>query len=149
MRLSADTNVFAYLADDREPGKQATARDLVEALLARETWIGLQVVGELQNVLLRRFRKMGPEAAGVASFLLTAFPTFGYGAEDVMTALEHLHAGRLSYWDALLLAASDRHECRVLFTEDVQDGADFKGVRIVNPFAADGLSPAARAALAA
>ena len=149
MRFSADTNVFAYLADDREPQNQAIARELVEVLLSRETWVGLQVVGELQNVLRRRFKKVAVEAAGVASFVLTSFPTFAYDDHDVEHGLRRLQAGRLSYWDALLVSACGRNGCQVLFTEDMQDGAVIDGVRIINRFkSADGvLSPAAREAL--
>ena len=148
MRYSADTNVFAYLADDREPQNQAIARELVEILLSRETWVGLQVVGELQNVLRRRFRKVAVEAAGVASFVLTSFPTFAYDAQDVERALDQFRAGRLSYWDALLMSACGRNGCQALFTEDMQDGSTVDGVRVINPFGADGaLAPAAREAL--
>lgn len=147
MRISADTNVFAYLADDREPSKQAIARELLEVLLARETWISLQVVGELQNVLLRRFKKTTKEAAGAASFVSTAFQTFHYDGADVDFALTQLRAGRLSYWDALLVCACARNGCRLLFTEDMQDGATIEGVRIINPFKGGALSFAAREAL--
>ena len=138
MRYSIDTNIFAYLADERDLNKQSIARDLVETLLERDAWIGLQVVGELQNVLLRRFKKTISEASATASFVLGAFPSFAYDEDDVSRALSAFAGGRFSYWDALLLSAAARAGCGVLFTEDMQDGGRFDDVLIINPFAPDG-----------
>lgn len=41
---------------------------------------------------------------------------------------------RLSWWDALVVAAAREQGCAVLLTEDLQDGALIDGVRIRNPF---------------
>jgi predicted nucleic acid-binding protein len=40
----------------------------------------------------------------------------------------------LSTWDAMLWATVKAAGCRVLLTEDLQDGRDLEGVRFVNPF---------------
>jgi predicted nucleic acid-binding protein len=42
----------------------------------------------------------------------------------------------LSFWDAMLWAMANRAGCRVLFSEDLQDGCRLDGVPIVDPFAA-------------
>ncbi|MCZ7560418.1 MAG: PIN domain-containing protein [Burkholderiaceae bacterium] len=41
---------------------------------------------------------------------------------------------RLSWWDALVVAAAREQGCPVLLTEDLQDGALIDGVRVRNPF---------------
>ena len=41
----------------------------------------------------------------------------------------------LSWWDALIIAAAQICECKVLLTEDLQDGQEFGAVQVVNPFA--------------
>ena len=41
----------------------------------------------------------------------------------------------LSWWDALIIAAAQTCECKVLLTEDLQDGQEFGAVKVVNPFA--------------
>ncbi|HEU5451456.1 MAG TPA: hypothetical protein VFU76_05695, partial [Terriglobales bacterium] len=41
---------------------------------------------------------------------------------------------RLSFWDALIVAAAKASSCRYLLTEDLQAGQDFAGVVVVNPF---------------
>lgn len=41
---------------------------------------------------------------------------------------------QLSYWDAAILEAARASRCEVVLTEDLNDGQDFAGVRVVNPF---------------
>jgi predicted nucleic acid-binding protein len=40
----------------------------------------------------------------------------------------------LSWWDAVVVATAQAGECASLLTEDLQDGQEFDGVRVVNPF---------------
>jgi predicted nucleic acid-binding protein len=41
----------------------------------------------------------------------------------------------LSHWDSLLVAACQETGVTRLYSEDMQHGADYDGVKIVNPFA--------------
>jgi predicted nucleic acid-binding protein len=41
----------------------------------------------------------------------------------------------LSFWDAMIWATARRAGCRLLISEDGQDGRMLDGVTIVNPFA--------------
>jgi predicted nucleic acid-binding protein len=43
---------------------------------------------------------------------------------------------RLSIWDARLLAVCAAHGCDYLLSEDMQDGAQYGGVTVVDPFKA-------------
>ena len=40
----------------------------------------------------------------------------------------------LSWWDALIVSASQVADCRYLLTEDLQEGQKFGHVRVINPF---------------
>ena len=105
--ISADTNVFVYLFDPRDSSKNETAKTVVAAMRTRQSSVGLQVVGEIQNALRRRLRLPVGLATQQARDVLTQFSTFAYGESAVETALAEAGAERLSYWDALLLAAAD------------------------------------------
>lgn len=143
--ISADTNILVYAVDDRdEQGRQPVAREVVLRLTALQQPIALQVVGELQNVLRRRLNLPPHAAMQQARNIFATFPNFAYDAGCVEVALAQAAAGRFSYWDALLLAACARTGVTSLLSEDMQDGAVFQGVRIVNPFSPQGLSPRAR-----
>lgn len=138
--ISVDSNIFVYLLDDGAPEKQAVAADVIAAAAARNTPVALQVVGEAQNAARRKLKAPPFVAAQFARNILTAFDTLPAAAADADVALGQLAAGRMSYWDALLIACLRRHGCTALLTEDLQDGSTMLGVEIVNPFGASGLS---------
>ncbi|MBL0947255.1 PIN domain-containing protein [Brevundimonas sp.] len=143
--ISIDTNVVVYVSDDDAPRKQETARDLLRAAMQRPTRLGLQVIGELQNVLHRKLKQPPWVAAQNARNLLHAFDTFPASERATEEALTHMATGRLSYWDALLIFSARDAGVTTLVTEDMQDTAVIGGVRILNPFAPDGSpSPALR-----
>lgn len=146
--ITIDSNVFLYLLDDAAPDKQAVAAQVVAAGNERGAAIALQVVGEVQNVAVRKLKLPTFVAAQFARNILTAFDTLGAVSADADVALGQLASGRLSYWDALLIACVKRNGCSTLITEDLQDGATILGVEIVNPFGPDGLSPRAAALFA-
>ena len=43
---------------------------------------------------------------------------------------------RLGIWDSLMVAVAAEGDCRLLLSEDMQDGFSWRGVTVVNPFAA-------------
>ncbi len=145
--ISLDTNVFVYLLDDAAPQKQATAAMLIRRAVSAGTPIALQVIGEAQNAARRSLKTPPFVAAQFARNILTAFETLPATTQDAETALAQMAAGRLSYWDALLLGCLRRNGCTHLLSEDMQDGATVLGVEIINPFGADGISARAAALL--
>jgi len=139
--ITADTNVFVYLWDSGAPEKTRAARQLATALGDRNSAIGLQVIGELQNVLRRKLKQPPWEAAQNARNLLTTFETFANEALTLMSA------GRMSYWDALLVTSARDAGCTAFLTEDMADGMRLGALEIINPFGSDGLSDRALALL--
>jgi len=49
-------------------------------------------------------------------------------------ALEVRARFEIGYYDALIVAAARLARCPVIFTEDLNDGQDYGGVRVQNPF---------------
>ena len=146
--ITIDTNIFVYLADDDEPTKQAQARELIGALAADKVAVGLQVVGELQNVLRRKLGQPPWVAAQAARNLMVRYANFTATPTAVELALTQLATGRLGYWDALLLTSAKEAGCIQILSEDLQDGAEVLGLRIINPFGPEGLNQNARALIA-
>jgi predicted nucleic acid-binding protein len=42
---------------------------------------------------------------------------------------------KLSIWDAVIMAAAAEAGCRLLLSEDLQEGFTWRGVTVANPFA--------------
>ena len=55
--------------------------------------------------------------------------------ELVLRGIDRAHDSELSLWDALIVEAARAAECDILMTEDLNDGQDFGGVLVSNPFA--------------
>lgn len=148
MIVTADTNLFVYAVDEREPDKKAVAIEIVGRLQEQGAPIGLQVCGEFFRAATRRLKRTPWEAAQGARNLLTSFPVFTATSRSVTAALAAAAAGQFSFWDANLLAAADEAGCDVLLSEDFRDGTRLGRVVVVQPFAAGGISIGAKRALA-
>ena len=55
-------------------------------------------------------------------------------AELFLAALEIHLRYQISHWDSLIVAAASQSDCSVLYSEDLNDGQDYDGVRVVDPF---------------
>lgn len=136
---AVDTNVLVYSLDSDEPIKQARANALLASLVggSQPTVLPWQVAGEFLN-WLRRWEAAGklPAPMVEAHFrdVLTMFPLVVPGP-STFTTYFHLHARfSLSHWDAMLLAACAEAGVTTLYSEDMQAGATYGGLTIVNPF---------------
>jgi predicted nucleic acid-binding protein len=130
-----DTNVLVYTDDGDAPDKQATALDLMAA--ARRASKGVVSTQVLQEYFVAATSKLGVEA-GLARRKVELFGRLHLqivDLEDVLAATDLRIVHRISFWDALIIAAAKRAGCRRLYTEDLGTGSTLAGVEIVNPFA--------------
>lgn len=138
MRVGLDSNILIYFEglarrpEDRT--KEIRARGLVEALPASALAIPAQVLGETFRVLVHKQGLPRTEARRRLSAWPAAATILPTLAEDMETALDLAAAHQLQVWDALILAVASRDGCPVLLSEDYQDGFQFGGTTVVNPF---------------
>lgn len=133
-----DTNVLLYAAstDRRERKKAERARKLLER---DDLALSVQVLQEFY-VQATRAGKADRLTHEQALLLIEAFLRFR--VQDVTVsvmakALESKQRFRISYWDAAIIEAARALDCRVVLTEDLNDGQDYGGVTALNPFADD------------
>jgi predicted nucleic acid-binding protein len=135
MRTFFDTNVLVYLFDGRAPRKQQVAEQLVAAHMRNGTLvISTQVLLELYAVLTR---KRGLDATYARSIIepFAAEEVVPATADLVTRALELSASHRLSHWDAMIVRAAQAAECATLLSEDLQAGARFGSLVVLDPFA--------------
>ena len=139
-----DTNLFVYLHDDSEPEKKQRADDWIALLVNRRAGrLSFQVLQELYAVLTRTVKETLPPATAQAIVrdLVAWRPTpIDLSILERAWALGQRYA--LSWWDALIVAAAQRSGCKVVLTEDLQDGQVFGAVRVIDPFASPERTPA-------
>jgi predicted nucleic acid-binding protein len=136
VKVALDTNILAYIEGVNGASRKATATEMVARLPAGSTYVPVQVLGELFRVLVRK-AKYKPANARVAVLnFLDIFPSIET-SPSVLTAAADLSVDhRLDIWDAIILAAAASAGCRLLLSEDMQEGFTWNGVTIANPFSA-------------
>jgi predicted nucleic acid-binding protein len=134
MRVALDTNILIYAEGVDDPQKEALADRLVAALPSASTFLSVQVLGELFNVLVRRgfSRDRARHAARQWSETFTMVETT---SALMLSATELATQHKLKIWDAAVLAAAAEARCEMLLSEDFQDGFAWNGITVCNPFA--------------
>jgi predicted nucleic acid-binding protein len=135
VKVAFDTNVLAYAEGVNDAGKRDIVLDLVRRLPQEAAVIPVQVLGELFNVLVR---KAGRSRAAARDALLgwrDTFATAETTPQVMLTAADLATDHRFGIWDAVILAAVSQAGCRLLLSEDMQDGFTWGGITVVNPFA--------------
>jgi predicted nucleic acid-binding protein len=127
-----DTNILIY-AMAPEDHRNAIARDLI----ADGGVISVQVLNEFVNVARRKLRRDWTEiedALGLLRRLLDPPIPLTVDLHELAIVLAREH--RLSFYDALIVAAASRANCAILLTEDMQHGKRMGDLTIRNPFLA-------------
>ena len=134
MRLAVDTNIFVYAEGVNGPTQAVSARKLIADLPVGDTIVPVQVLGELFNVLTRKGQFSPQRAAAAVTGLTTAFRTADTSSAQLTAALELAERHGLNIWDAIILAVSECAGCRILLSEDMQHGFEWRGITVINPF---------------
>lgn len=130
-----DTNVLLYAVsrDAAETSKAAVAREL---LGARDLALSVQVLHEFY-VQATRATRVDPISHRQAVDLIDAFTRYPVQEGTLAltrAALSTRDRFQLSFWDAAIIEAARLLGCSEVLSEDLNDGQDYGGVTVVNPF---------------
>jgi predicted nucleic acid-binding protein len=133
--VALDTNVLAYAEDTNGAARKKAALDLVEKLSPETTSIPVQALAELFSVLVRKAGRARASARDAVISWGDSFPLIETSPEVLLAATELSATHQLGWWDAIILAAAADAGCRLLLSEDFQEGFTWSGVTVANPFA--------------
>jgi predicted nucleic acid-binding protein len=132
-----DSNIIVYSVDHADARKRDVAESIVvDALQHGTAVISFQVVQETINVLTRRFA-VTPTRLDTNDLLRTTLdPLWRINPSPALYrhALEVHELTRISFCDALIVAAALEAGCDLLYTEDLQHGQRFGALTVENPF---------------
>ena len=135
MRVALDTNILAYAEGVNGEDMKRTALELVEKLPESAVLLPVQTLGELFNLLVRKAGRAPAKARKAILSWRDAFSLIETSAEVMLAATDLATDHQLTIWDAVVLSATAEGGCRLLLSEDLQEGFTWKGVTITNPFA--------------
>lgn len=131
-----DTNVLVYSVDKKNELKQAIARKIViDAINGSGCLISAQVLNEFSNVALLKLQMTVAEVCKFVS-MFKRMNVVSLDFEWTERALDIKGRYDIQFFDSLLLAAAEANGCDEIFTEDLNDGQIYCGIKAVNPFKA-------------
>jgi predicted nucleic acid-binding protein len=136
-RVFVDTNVLVY-AYDRDAGrKRDIARDVLAGLWKASGGIlSVQILQEFFVTVTKKIAK--PLSAAAAREIVEDYLSWEVlpnDGESVLAAIDIHAAEKISFWDALVIAAAERGGADILLSEDLANGRRFDDIMVRNPFA--------------
>lgn len=131
-----DTNILLYAvstaADERAKKERALA-----VLDGDDVALSVQVLQEfyVQATHRGRAERLSHDDALALVESWLRFPVQEISVPLMQNAMATAARWDVSYWDAAIVEAAREAGCSTLLSEDLQNGMDFAGVRVVNPFA--------------
>jgi predicted nucleic acid-binding protein len=134
VRIACDTNVLAYAEGINGPERRDVAMNIIRRLPQSSTVIPVQVLGELFNVLVRKGGKSRRDARDALLSWRDSFAVVETSPDILLAAADLASDHQLGIWDAVIISAASQAGCRLLLSEDLQEGFTWAGVTVVNPF---------------
>jgi predicted nucleic acid-binding protein len=135
-RRFVDTNILVYAHDDSAGSKHDQARDLVGQLWeSRGGGLSVQVLQEFFVTVTRKIaRPLSAEAAREIIADFSRWYVHAPAADDVLAAISIHQQTGISFWDAMIVRSAAEIGCTLLYSEDLNAGQEYSGVRVANPF---------------
>ena len=132
-KVFLDTNLLVYSMDGYNKEKQEQCRILLKTVTSdMRGVISTQV---MQEFYVAATRKLGADPLTTKDVMnaFTRFEVVGVTPDIINSAVDCSILNRLSFWDALIVAAAESAHCDFLWTEDLNNGQVIRGVKVVNP----------------
>jgi predicted nucleic acid-binding protein len=131
-----DTNILVYAYDNDGKIKHQTAKDIViNCWNDRSGSLSTQVFQEFYVTVTRKLPKklsMYEARETIKEFL--SWPIYHITPTDIISASELEERHGYSFWDSLVITAAKATGATILYSEDMQDGQQIDGLKIINPF---------------
>ncbi len=133
--FALDSNVLVYAVDKGAQAKHAMAGNIVNAASGADAALAEQSIMEFINVATKKVRLPPSDVLPFVREFQRNFELLLPSRTVFDDTLALLSRHQLSVFDARILAVCGAHGCDYLLSEDLQDGARYGSVTVLNPFA--------------
>lgn len=131
-KVFLDTNILIYAYSGTEPDKRDIALTILEEHIIV---ISIQVLNEFIWIMNRKYGISFEKLQILSDIFWRRFDVALLRKSSVDKALSVANQYKYSYWDSLIIASALENKCKILYTEDMQDGQIIEGkLKIENPF---------------
>ncbi|MFT3803939.1 MAG: PIN domain-containing protein [Burkholderiaceae bacterium] len=136
--IFVDTNLLFYANTASADLRHEQARSLIETLRDKpgSAATSVQVLQELHVNLVKKARlSFSDSAQRVRDYL--AWKVIDNDRSLLSAAFDVQSRWQLGFWDSMIIAAAQRSGAPILWSEDLANGQQYDGVRVVNPLSTD------------
>ncbi len=144
-RLTLDSNLLIYAADNTTGVRHTLAAKLVVSCAAVDCVLSIQALSEFFHAVTRKGKLARAIAADQVRDWMTFFPVIAPNGAALAAALDLNISNQTGFWDGVLVATAEQAGCTMLLSEDMHDGMRFRTLRVRNPFAGAELAEDIRA----
>ena len=136
VKAFVDTNILVYARDAGAGAKQGRAAVLLDELWSnRSGRISAQVLNEYFVTVTRKLSPgLSAEEAWSDLVALSVWNPIPWDWKLMERARRIFSVYKLSWWDALVVAAAESADCEILYSEDLSAKQMYGNLRVVNPF---------------
>lgn len=135
--IALDTNILAYAISEDDPlGRHKAALSLLAHVAPTGAIVPLPVFGEFFNACRKKKLTTADVIISRVELWMSVFECPPAASDDYLMASVIAERFKLQYFDALIVAVVKRAGATMLLSEDMHDGLEIEGLKIVNPFAA-------------
>ena len=134
MQIALDTNILAYAEGIGDTARCTGALQLIEQLPPEFVILPAQTLGELFRVLTVKAKRSAEQSREAIITWADTFEIADSSWTAFQAAFDLTVNHQLQIWDALIMAVAAENHCRLLISEDMQNGFTWMGMTIVNPF---------------
>jgi predicted nucleic acid-binding protein len=129
-----DTNILIYTVDKKEKEKTEISRNVIKHItLHHVPVISTQVMQEFYQAATAKL-KLDKILVKNIVHSYTNMEVVTIDPATIEQAIDISVIFQLSFWDSLIVAAAEHAHCEYLLSEDLNNGQNIRGIRIVNPF---------------
>jgi predicted nucleic acid-binding protein len=133
-KIFIDTNIIVYANDKRVAKKQKKAIEIVTSFMKNRTgtistqvlqeyaFVAINKLKQSQNVVLRQLK------------LLESLEVIHQSPAQIRRAVEIMHLYKIGFWDACIISNAEHANCTEIYSEDLNPGKFYSGIKILNPF---------------
>jgi len=134
-KIFIDTNLIVYANDGQYPDKQNKAITLIQTLMKDGLGvISSQVLQEYANTALTKLHQQHTIVLRQLT-LLESFEIVLLKPLLIRRAIEIRSAYGITFWDSCIISAAESAGCDSIYSEDLNAGQYYSGIKLLNPFA--------------
>jgi predicted nucleic acid-binding protein len=136
-RLTLDTNILFYAMDRDAGARHKVAMQIVDRASTFDCVLILQSLCEFYAAVTAKSKMPFEEAEAQVNDWMELFPVVSATSKSLTKAMTAVKEHTLSFWDAMLWAASREAGVTMLLSEDFQHDRMLDGIQFCNPFILD------------